>query len=134
MCVREPVLMKSPIPTDSWQVLQALHPNVLVVDPDPDARTRTVEAILEHSLPPVWRCERASLCLPSEAVGTLVVPDANRLTADEQRELLVWAESHRGTQIVSVSPAPLYPAVEEGTFLDRLYYRLNVVLLGPRDA
>ncbi len=126
--------MKPPIPTDSWQVLQAARPNVLVIDPDPQHRARTVEAILEGSREPVWRCPATPFALPPDTVGTLVVPDVERLTLEQQRELLAWAESHRTTQLVSISPAPLFPAVAAGTFLDSLYYRLNVVLLGADDV
>lgn len=126
--------MKSPIPTDSWQVLQVVRPNVLVIQPDPQQRSLTVNAVLERTREPVWRCQNSPLCLPPEAVGTLVVSDASVLTLAEQRELLAWAEGHRDTQIVTSSAIPLFPAVAAGTFLDGLYYRLNVVLLGDRDV
>jgi len=124
------VLMKAPIPTDSWQVLQAVHPNVLVVDGDTQQRVRAVEAILDAARAPIWRCERRPFALPSEDVGTLVVPDVHALSDDEQRELLTWAERHKTTQIVSATPIPLYPAVSTGRFLDELYYRLNVLVIG----
>lgn len=126
--------MKPPIPTDSWQVLQAARPNVLVIEPDARQRARKVEAVLEGTREPIWRCEKSPLALPADPVGTLVVPDVSRLTLEEQHELLAWAESHRSTQLVSVSPRPLFPSVAAGTFLDGLYYRLNVLLLGERDA
>jgi hypothetical protein len=122
--------MKSPIPTDSWQVLQAAHPNVLVIQADPHLRTRTLEAVLERTREPVWRCQADVLALPHEPVGTLLLPDVSRLSLDQQRELLAWAEANRATQIVSGSPAPLFAAVASGAFLDGLYYRLNVLLLG----
>lgn len=126
--------MKSPIPTDSWQVLQAARPNVLVIESNPQRRRLTLEALLEGCREPVWRCERPSLALPTSHVGTLVVPDVNQLTLDEQRTLLAWAESHRRTQIVTASADPLYPAVAAGAFLDGLYYRLNVILLDSQQV
>ena len=125
--------MKSRLSTDSWQVLQALRPNVLVIVPDPQQRTHTLDAILNGSRTPVWRCESGPLSLPDREVGTLVVPDASVLTLDEQRLLLAWAERHRTTQVVTVTPVPLYPAVAAGTFLDGLYYRLNVLVITDED-
>jgi hypothetical protein len=126
--------MKLPIPTDSWLVLQASHPNVLVIQKDPHLRTRTLEAVLERTREPVWRCQGDALALPHEPVGTLLVPDVSRLSLEEQHQLLAWAETHRASQIITGSPTPLYPSVASGTFLDALYYRLNVLLLGDPDG
>lgn len=126
--------MKLPIPTDSWQVLQALHPNVLIVHHDPQQRTRTVEAVLQGCRAPVWRSAGQPLSLPLNGVGTLVIDDVSVLTPDEQRALLLWVERNRTTQIVTVSPVALYPAVEAGTFLDGLYYRMNVLLVSEHDV
>jgi hypothetical protein len=122
--------MKSPIPADAWQVLQAVRPNVLVIDPDPRQRSRTLAALLEGTREPVFHCHNAPLGLPQDEVGTLVVADVSCLTADEQRHLLAWAEAHRRTQIVTASPVPVFPAVAAGVFLDSLYYRINVMVLG----
>jgi transglutaminase-like putative cysteine protease len=133
MWCAEAVLMKPPIPTGSWQVLQASRPNVLVIEPDAQRRSRTLDAVLVYVREPVWRCPEERLALPSDVVSTMVIPDVSRLTPEEQRQLLAWAESHRGTQIVTLSPIPLFPAVASGSFLDALYYRLNVILLGEQD-
>jgi hypothetical protein len=122
--------MKAPIATDCWQVLQAVHPNVLVVNRDTQQRGRAVEAILEAARAPVWRCERRPLALPSEDVGTLLVPDVHALGESEQLELLAWARRHKTAQIVTATPVPLYPAVSAGRFLDELYYRINVLVVG----
>ena len=122
--------MKASIPSDCWQVLQAVHPNVLVVNRDTQQRARTVEAILEAARAPIWRCERRPLELPSADVGTLLVPDVHALGESEQLELLAWAGGHKTAQIVTTTPVPLYPAVRTGRFLDELYYRINVLLIG----
>jgi Sigma-54 interaction domain len=122
--------MKGPIPTDCWQVLQAAHPNVLVVNRDTQLRVRAVEAILDAARAPVWRCERRPLALPSEDVGTLLVPDVHALGESEQLELLAWARRHKTAQIVTATPVHLYPAVSAGRFLDELYYRINVLVIG----
>ena len=36
-------------------------------------------------------------------------------------------------QVVSTAKAPLFPLVERGAFLDRLYYQLNIVYLDLTD-
>jgi hypothetical protein len=125
-----PVLMKAPIPAECWQVLQAVHPNVLVVNRDTQRRLRAVEAILDAARAPIWRCERRPLALPSDDVGTLLVPDVHALGESEQLELLVWARRHKTAQIVTATPVPLFPAVTAGRFLDELYYRINVLVIG----
>jgi len=122
--------MKAPIPAECWQVLQAVHPNVLVVNRDTQRRVRAVEAILEAARAPIWRCERRPLTLPSEEVATLLVPDVHALGESEQLELLVWARRPKTAQIVTATPVPLYPAVTAGRFLDELYYRINVLVIG----
>jgi len=119
---------------DSWRVLKAMRPNVLVIEPDASHRRRVVDKVLESSRTPVWRCESAPLALPGECVGTLLVQDACDLTGDEQRRLLDWIERHRATQVVTVAPRPLYPSVTAGTFLDGLYYRLNVLVVDERTG
>jgi transcriptional regulator of aromatic amino acid metabolism len=121
--------MTPQIPADSWRVLKALRPNVLVIDPDARHRRSIVDAVLEGSRSPVWKCEGSPLTLPKEGVGTLLVQDVGALTSEEQRELLTWIELNRATQVVTVAPRPLYPGVAAGTFLDGLYYRLNVLVV-----
>ena len=124
------MLMKASIPVECWQILQAVHPNVLVVNRDTQQRVRAVEAILEGARAPIWRCERRPLALPSDEVGTLLVPDVHALGETEQLELLAWARRHKTAQIVTATPVPLYPAVSAGRFLDELYYRINVLVIG----
>jgi len=122
--------MKASIPSECWQVLQVVHPNVLVVNRNTQQRVRALETILETARAPIWRCECRPLALPSEDVGTLLVPDVHVLGESEQLELLAWARRHKTVQIVTATPVPLYAAVSAGRFLDELYYRINVLLIG----
>jgi hypothetical protein len=126
--------MNGDIPADSWRVLRAMRPNVLVIDPDAAHSRHIVDALLEGSRGPVWRCQVTPLALPGETVGTLLVQDACELTPDEQRLLLGWIEQNRATQVVTVASRPLYPCVTAGTFLDGLYYRLNVLVVDQQTA
>src|SRR5262249_2294218 len=111
-----------------------MRPNVLVIDPDAAHSRRVVDALLEGSRGPVWRCQAMPLSVPAEKRGTLPVQQACELTPDEQRMLLLWIEENRATQVVTVASRPLYPGVTAGTFLDGLYYRLNVLVVDQRTA
>jgi transcriptional regulator with PAS, ATPase and Fis domain len=42
-----------------------------------------------------------------------------------------WTAANGRTQVVSTASKCLMPMLGAGTFNDGLYYRLNVVLLGP---
>jgi hypothetical protein len=70
-----------------------------------------------------------SLALPrSMRGGTLILNDVSTLTADEQRDLLDWLDWDAGrTQVISTTPVGLLARVHIGTFIERLYYRLNTV-------
>jgi DNA-binding NtrC family response regulator len=71
----------------------------------------------------------AFLSLPA-AGGALILRDVDALDCEQQLHLLRWLDDPRNgrTQVISITAAPLYAAVRTGTFLDRLYYRLNVTL------
>ena len=48
----------------------------------------------------------------------------------QQIELHDWLNVSRGAvQVVTVTSQPIWPLVEEGRFLEGLFYRLNVVTL-----
>jgi hypothetical protein len=69
------------------------------------------------------------LMLPQAAqTGTLLLHNVGALSLHDQRYLIEWLERAAGrTQVVSTTPVPLLPLVQAGTFLARLYYRLNTV-------
>jgi transcriptional regulator of aromatic amino acid metabolism len=70
------------------------------------------------------------LDLPLAGCGTLVVSDAAALTQPQQIELHEWLNAgHGSVQIVSIASEPLWSLVEQGRFLEGLFYRLNVVTL-----
>ena len=70
------------------------------------------------------------LDLPLARHGTLVVADAAALTLAQQIELHDWLNAGRGgVQVVSITSQPIWPLVEQGRFLEGLFYRLNVITL-----
>lgn len=116
-------------PADDWSVLRAAHPNILVSGPR-DATDAFILAVTPYLRAPV-RCGLAGdalLNLPA-AGGTLILRDVDALDREQQQRLLRWLdESHNGhTQVISITATPLYLLVQAGTFLDRLYYWLNVI-------
>jgi DNA-binding NtrC family response regulator len=56
------------------------------------------------------------------------------LTLDEQCRLLCWLEQVQlSMRVVSLTATSLVESIQAGTFLDRLYYRLNTLYLEARD-
>jgi transcriptional regulator of acetoin/glycerol metabolism len=116
------------------------RPNLLVVCNDVE-----VEAVVSHLLtfcaPPYHVCALPGRVeLPLEKSGTLLLTDIETLNLGQQMALFDWlSEAGQRVQVVSISSIPLVPLVEQGHFLEGLYYRLNVVHLdatrkrGPID-
>jgi transcriptional regulator of acetoin/glycerol metabolism len=68
--------------------------------------------------------------LPPARKGTLFLKDVARMTLSQQVALNDWIDRGRGDlQIVSASDTRLWPLVEEGHFLESLFYRLNLITL-----
>ncbi len=68
--------------------------------------------------------------LPIVSTGIIVVIDeVVDLSSDDQQTLLQWLEQHRDAIVISFATKPIFPLVAEDKFLDRLYYRLNVLTL-----
>jgi Sigma-54 interaction domain len=76
-------------------------------------------------------CTGEPLVLPPVArARTLILQDVGALTHADQHRLLDWLDRAAGrTQVVSTTPASLWPRVQTGAFIDRLYYRLNTVCM-----
>jgi Sigma-54 interaction domain len=68
--------------------------------------------------------------LPGSKPSALILENIAALSAEEQARLLAWLGCHRThTRVVSTTDRPLFAFVTRGDFDERLYYRLNVVLL-----
>ena len=90
-----------------------------------------VDSMVSWCAPPVHIIRLPGvLDLPLAKTGTIVVADASALTLPQQIELHDWLNAGRGgVQIVSVTSKSIWPLVEQGRFLEGLFYRLNVVTL-----
>ena len=106
------------------------RPNLLVVCNDVEVE-EVVNHLLTFCAPPYYLPALPSrLELPMDKTGTLLLTDIATLNLDQQLELFDWlSDSSHSVQVVSVSSVPLRPLVDEGRFLEGLFYRLNVVHL-----
>jgi hypothetical protein len=106
------------------------RPNLLVLCTREDIEL-VVTRMMAVCSGPVYACgQTGELSLPEETNGTLLLWDVARLTFSEQMKLQDWIAAHSATaQVISITSSPLLPLVEDGQFLEGLFYRINVVSL-----
>jgi hypothetical protein len=92
---------------------------------------RVLQTLLQSCEHPFHLCTLPGpLELPSQKTGTFFLENASALTLAQQIRLQDWMSRGLGQmQVISVVFDPLYPMVEQGQFLEGLFYRLNVVSL-----
>ena len=124
-----PVPARLPIPAGDWQTLVATRANAVVVGQE-DAALRVWTAVWPSLEKPIHWVDADHLLLPRHPAGTLVLQGADMLTPSAQQQLFAWLDSEaRSTRVLTTTPRPLFPLVESGAFLAKLYYRLNMLLL-----
>ena len=115
-------------PVDDWPLLLHTRPNMLIIGPGA-ATDAFIRAVAPHLRLPVrsFVCGALPPHLPTD--GTLVLRDVDTLDGDQQQRLVRWLDEPRNDQpqVISITATPLYLLVQAGMFLDKLYYRLNVV-------
>jgi hypothetical protein len=110
------------------------RPNLLVLshDVDQEAVARSLQAFCR---PPFHICRPpAALPLPQDRRGTLFILNAGAMPLSQQMALYDWLDG--GTpqvQVVSITRTSLYPLVEQGEFMEALFYRLNVVCVDASE-
>ena len=113
---------------DDCRLARSAGVNLLMVIPE--RANGFAELLMPELATPVvaWRPgERLMLPQPAQT-GTLLLHNVGSLSLLDQRYLVEWLERAAGrTQVVSTTPTALLPLVQAGTFLARLYYRLNTV-------
>ncbi len=137
-CLQEPVITMQSLdfPWVSDRILlrsltMAPHrPSLLVmceqIEPD-----MAIASLMKWCEQPFHFCSLPGpLQLPSARKGTFFLKDVSRMTLSQQIALNDWIDRGRGdVQIVSASDKRLWPLVEEGHFLESLFYRLNLITL-----
>ncbi len=106
------------------------RPNLLV-----ECKGVSVEAAVRHI---VAFCEPpyhvtalpGNLELPETQKGTLLLADVAMMSLGQQMRVFDWLPRDCGNlQVVSISSVPVRALVDEGKFLEGLFYRLNVISL-----
>jgi hypothetical protein len=115
---------------DDWPALIRTRPNLLLTGPR-EATNAFLLAFTPFLQLPVRRVPCRGLRKLPQAGGTVILDDVETLDGQQQQAFLWWLDeySHTGTQVISIAPTVLYNHVQAGTFLDALYYRLNVMYL-----
>jgi hypothetical protein len=124
------------IQAGDWNTFVASRANAIIVGTE-EAALGVWTAMWPSLKKPIHWVEAERLSLPRRPAGTLILQGADALTASDQRGLFEWLEGDAcATRILTTTRRPLFPLVEGGSFLEALYYRLNVVLLvlEARDA
>jgi hypothetical protein len=71
--------------------------------------------------------------LPTVPTSMVVIDDVAALSADDQHALLHWLDRHRDAMVLSFAVNSVFPLVTNGTFLEGLFYRLNIITLTVDD-
>jgi hypothetical protein len=115
-------------PVDDWAALIRRRPNLLISGP-PEATDAFVRGLTPSLRLPIRRVACGDLQSPPQAGGTLILEDVGSLDGQQQQAFYSWLGENwqTATQVISIAPTALYPRVQAGTFLEALYYRLNVM-------
>ena len=83
----------------------------------------------------MWVRPPAPFTLPrATQVGTVILRDAGELGVPAQRYVLDWlSNAAPQPRIIATAPVSLWPMVVAGTFLEMLYYRLNLLYVRVDD-
>jgi hypothetical protein len=109
------------------------RPNLLIV-----CASEEMEAVVSRVMglcqePLHARQLPGELALAKEMTGTLLLWDVAQLTRGQQMFLHDWITNRPpDAQVISITAAPLLPLVEDGQFLEGLFYRINIVSLVVR--
>jgi transcriptional regulator of acetoin/glycerol metabolism len=126
---------------DDWRLARAAHedlrrmgmPRVNVLLVGAGGMTRNVVGMLLRDRDePIasWSPGERLLLPPVARAGTLVLHEVGTLAPDDQLHLLDWLEhAVARAQVISTTSRPLLPQVQNGAFIERLFYRLNTICL-----
>jgi len=122
--------------TELRQFAGRLPSSVLIVGKvRPEQRAAALEELCAWCQRDVYHPQRMAFELPSVSTPIIVVIDqVAELSPDDQRRLVQWLGQHPNTMVLSFATKPIFSLVEQGKFLERLYYRLNVMTLNVNDA
>jgi hypothetical protein len=104
--------------------------NTLIVG-TPETADALVTSLLPSLETPITSWPTTVASRPSrDAARTLIIPGLHRLDALEQQQLVEWLDDRwQHVHVISLSDRQIFPLVEQGTFVEALYYRLNLLHL-----
>jgi hypothetical protein len=114
-----------------WErrIAHAARLNLLLIATDVNPR-EVLDALRSDCPEPIMTWAPGEvLVLPANAqTGTLLLEDISALALEDQRRLHRWLDASTGwMQVVSITSRCLLPSIKAGAFLERLYYRLNII-------
>jgi hypothetical protein len=113
-----------------WLTLYDRRPNLLI-----EAYSGSIDSVTEHVLaacrqPVLPSIFPGRLDLPVTRHGTVVLHNVHAMSIPQQIVLNDWIDEGRGgAQIVSISTTSVWQLVQNGDFLEGLFYRLSVIRL-----
>jgi hypothetical protein len=117
------------------QLVLRQRTNLLLIA-DPTEARAVVELLLTPEEGAISWCPGQPLeLLPlGREKATLVLHDVDQLTLGAQAALVNWLDQNVGKiRVLSTTTAPLWPRVQNGSFNEVLFYRLNIVCLGRTE-
>ena len=129
-CLSDETLLK-------WLTARDKRPNLMV-----RAHGTPVEAVAERlarvCAHPVTACHLPGrLRLPDDRQGTILLQNVSSMSVSQQLALNDWIDAGRDMpQFISITTTNLWELVLDGSFLEGLFYRLNVMCFDatPRPA
>jgi hypothetical protein len=113
-----------------WETIIKARPNVLLHGERPITAACLV-AMEPHCSAPIVRLQSpGSWSLSDISEGSVVFENAAACGLVEQRRMLEWLDNcgYR-VQLITTTNRPLFDLVGRGRFLEKLFYRLNIVYL-----
>jgi hypothetical protein len=123
---------------EEWRVARAAHAemvqlgmprvNLLLTGHD-----GVIEYLLDALVPDLrepigrWSPGDRLLLPPPALVGTMIFQDVGEMPFEDQCRLMEWLTGASTTQVISTTPTSLMRRVGAGTFIEALYYRLNII-------
>jgi transcriptional regulator of acetoin/glycerol metabolism len=108
------------------------QPNVLIHCSE-DAKAFVASQASEWCRAPFHVCRLPGpLSLPEKG-GTVLLNDVATLTLNQQIQLFDWMSGHVTAHVVSITSADICGLIEDGEFLEGLYYRLNTLLVDATE-
>jgi hypothetical protein len=123
---------------EEWRVARAAHAELLQLGMPRvnlllTGHDGVIEYLLDALVPDLrepigrWSPGDRLLLPPPALVGTMIFQDVGAMPFEDQCRLMEWLTGASATQVISTTPTPLVRRVEAGTFMEALYYRLNII-------